>query len=119
MSGQKLKFNFAMPGLNGKGGLIREHWAQARKKKEKLCWQIKGLRPLKHKGKVMITYTRSSVTPMDWDNAAASFKHWGDALVDCGVIKDDKPAIVIEFRPRWVKAKNHKSVFTLIEIEDA
>jgi len=116
---QVFKFDFVMAGLNGSDGLIREHWAHARKKRQMLAWKIKEKKPKAHKGKVIITYTRASVVAPDWDNLSSSFKHVGDSLVDCGVIKDDKPAIVIEFRPRWVKAKNHKSVFTLIEIEDA
>ena len=115
---QTLKFNFVTAGLNGSDGLMQMHWGKTKKLKERLQWEIKALSPRKHKGKVIITYTRASVTAMDWDNHSASFKHWGDALVDCGVILDDKPSIVIEFRPRYEKAKNNKSVYTIIEIED-
>jgi hypothetical protein len=42
---------------------------------------------------------------MDWDNFSASFKHIGDALVDLGVIVDDKPSIVTQFLPQQIKSK--------------
>jgi hypothetical protein len=53
---------------------------------------------------------------MDWDNLCASFKVIGDALVANGIIEDDNPEIVVEFRPHWRKAKNNKDLITIIEI---
>ncbi|MEQ9091830.1 MAG: hypothetical protein RIE52_12110 [Balneola sp.] len=115
---QVLEFDFVLPGLNGKGGLIREHYHAKKKRKDDLYWIIRQAKPKLHGDKVIITYTRASVIAPDWDNLSASFKHWGDCLVDAGVIKDDKPSVVVEFKPRWEKAKNNKSVYTRIEIED-
>ena len=43
-------------------------------------------------------YTRRSVRLMDWDNAAGSFKLIGDALVKCGILEDDNPKIIKEFK---------------------
>ena len=115
---QKLQFDFVTPGLNGKDGLINEHFRAKKKRQESIVWAVKAKNPDKHKGKVIITYTRASVVAPDWDNLCASFKHWGDALVKCGVIEDDKPSIILEFKPRWEKAKNNKSLYTIIEIKD-
>lgn len=42
---------------------------------------------------------------MDWDNAAASFKHVGDALVMEKVIEDDHPKIIRDFIVRQVLSK--------------
>lgn len=36
---------------------------------------------------------------MDWDNAAASFKLIGDELVALGILPDDSPEWIHEFRP--------------------
>lgn len=116
---QILKFDFVAPGLNGNNGLINEHFRDKKKRQTSILWEIKAKNPNKHKGKVVVTYTRASVTAPDWDNLSASFKHWGDGLVKAGIIKDDKPTIVVEFKPRWEKAKNNNSVYTIIEIEDA
>jgi hypothetical protein len=115
---QRLEFDFVTPTLNGKNGLIREHFHAKKKRQTAIKWAIISEKPNKHKGKVIITYTRASVVAPDWDNLCASFKHWGDGLVSSGVIKDDKPSIIVEFKPRWEKAKNNKSVYTIIEIED-
>ena len=115
---QVLKFDFVTPGLNGSDGLIREHHHRKKKRQTAIKWEIISKSPIKHEGKVIITYTRGSVTAPDWDNLCASFKHWGDGLVSAGIIKDDKPSIVVEFKPRYERAKNHKSTYTIIEIED-
>lgn len=107
------------PGLNGSDGLIREHYHAKRKRKERYMWLIRQQKPKKHKGKVVLTYTRQCVRKMDWDNLAASFKLFGDALVDLGIIEDDNPDVIVEFNPRWKKAKGYKTEKTIIEIKDA
>lgn len=96
-----------VPGLNGPGGLIREHFRTAAKRKDRYCVLFSTCRK-KFPGPVDIVYTRYCTHLMDWDNAAASFKHIGDALVKCGIIKDDKPGIIISFTPRQVKVKTKK-----------
>lgn len=115
---QRLEFDFVTPGLNGSNGLIAENRWKKKERQTSIKWAVISKNPKKHKGQVVITYTRASVNQMDWDNLSASFKHWGDSLVKAGVIEDDKPSIVVEFKPRWAKAKNHKSSYTVIEIED-
>jgi len=56
---------------------------------------------------------------MDWDNFSASFKHIGDALVDLGVIQDDKPSIVTQFLPQQIKSKriDQKVVIIIEDVE--
>jgi len=93
------------------------HWSAYEKLLEKWKLLIIATNPQKFEGTVKITYTRSSVVAPDWDNLAASFKPIGDALVACGVIEDDNPSVVVEFIPRWQKAKNNNNLTTTIEIE--
>ena len=112
-----LEINEVAPMLNGKDGLMRMHWAKRRKLQEKWTWLISSVTNAKIKGRVSITYTRSSVTAPDWDNLCASFKTIGDALVKNGVIVDDNPRVVERFIPKWRKAKNNKDLKTIIEIQ--
>jgi len=105
-------------GLNGKHGLIREHFRTAKRKKEMYTLLIKGQTNNKHKGKVVIKYIGYKIVLMDWDNFAASFKHLGDCLVAAGVIVDDKPAIVTKFLPDQVRVRKRDLQRVEIIIED-
>jgi Holliday junction resolvase RusA-like endonuclease len=104
------------PMLNGSGGLKNMHFQVYRKLRDRWVWLIASKTRQKIKGKVTIAYTRSSVVAPDWDNISASFKPIGDALVTNGVIEDDNPKVVLEFIPKWRKAKNNKDLKTIIEI---
>ena len=102
------KLPFLTAGLNGNDGLIRQHFTAAKKVKDKLKMLIlsqkpKGLRAIDEP--VKVTYIRYASVLCDWDNAAASFKHIGDALTDAGVIIDDSPHIIKEFTTRQIKCK--------------
>jgi Holliday junction resolvase RusA-like endonuclease len=92
------------------------HFQVYRKLRDKWVWLIASKTRQKIKGKVTIAYTRSSVVAPDWDNISASFKPIGDALVTNGVIEDDNPNVVVEFIPKWRKAKNNNDLKTIIEI---
>ena len=104
-------------GMNGKHGLIREHFRTAKRKKELYKVLIRSQTTNQHKGKVKIRYIGYKSILMDWDNFAASFKHLGDALVSCKVIIDDKPAIVQEFIPEQIKSTRKEQKVVII-IED-
>jgi hypothetical protein len=101
----KLTIKGIVPGLNGKHGLIREHFRNAKKRKNLYTILCREQNPNKHPGKVIIHYIGYKSVLMDWDNFSASFKHIGDALVDLGVIVDDKPSIVTQFLPQQIKSK--------------
>jgi hypothetical protein len=105
-------------GLNGKHGLIREHYRTAKMKKDLYTTLIKGQTKNKHTGKVIIRYIGYKIVLMDWDNFAASFKHIGDSLVAAGVIVDDKPAIVTEFLPNQIKISKRDQQRIEVIIED-
>ena len=114
-----IELPYLTAGLNGDKGLIRESYHTAKRTKQKLIYEIRSQTSNKHKGKVSITYTRCFCgQSMDWDNAAASFKHIGDALVMSGVIEDDKLDIIISFTPIQTRVKTRKEVKTIIEIID-
>ena len=106
----------SVPGLNGADGLMREHFRAKKKRQERYQWIIRSQTSERFLGKVIVVYTRYSVTQQDWDNLCASFKHIGDALVACKVIKDDKPSIITQFIPRYGKAKNNSEARSEIEI---
>jgi len=111
-----LEINEVAPMLNGKDGLKRMHYHAYARLRDKWTWLIRSVTNANIKGRVSITYTRSSVRAPDWDNLCASFKPIGDALVANKVIKDDNPGIVVEFIPKWRKAKNNDDLKTIIEI---
>jgi len=106
-----------IPGLNGKQGLIREHFRNAKKRRDLYKVLISAQTKNRHKGKVIIRYIGYKTILMDWDNFAASFKHIGDALVSNKVIKDDKPAVVIQFLPEQIKCKRIEQKVVII-VED-
>lgn len=115
----KFSLPYLTPGLNGKDGLIRQHFHGAGKSKERITWDIRAQRPAGVKPiaqPVRVIYTRYTSHLMDWDNACASFKHIGDALQSAGVLADDSPEVIAEFIPRQVKCKM-KERRTEIEIE--
>jgi len=96
----------------------RMHWAKRAEIKEQWQWLIKAEKPKKHDGSVAITYTRVSTQPMDLDNAAASFKAIGDALVKCGVVEDDSPDVITSLTTQWQKAESQKQQRSIIELKD-
>lgn len=113
-----ITFPFTMPGLNGDDGLMRQHWSEIEKTKKIIkAYILKQCLGIKFTGKVNITYTRYAFQLMDWDNHCASFKHLGDCLVDCGILIDDKPEVIINFNPKQVKVNRSETFYTTILIE--
>mgnify|MGYP001205496713 CR=1 FL=1 len=105
-------------GLNGKSGLIREHFHSAKKKRDKYRLLILSQTKNRHVGKVVIEYIGYKLRFMDWDNFSASFKHIGDALVKAQVIQDDNPKIIIDFLPKQIKVSKRKEQRVEIIIND-
>ena len=110
----RIIINEVIPGLNGSDGLMQEHYRNAIKRKERYIWLVKSQTTNKHLGAVSIEYIGYKSTFMDWDNFCASFKHLGDSLVACGVISDDNPAIVQEFKVKQVKSKKNEQHIEII-----
>ncbi len=110
-------------GLNGDKGLMRAHWSETRRMKniyaEIIRIDMLNKKVHYHPGKVKIRYIGYKSILMDWDNFCSSFKHIGDALVEAKVIVDDKPSIVIEFKPEQIKCKrtDQKVVIIIEDIE--
>lgn len=105
-----------IPGLNGSDGLMRSHWSNVKKAKKTYSQIIlsQNHNTLEHKGKVAIEYIGYKSILMDWDNFCSSFKHIGDCLKGCRVIKDDKPSIVMEFIPKQIKCKRKDQKVVII-----
>jgi hypothetical protein len=112
-----IKLPYLMPGLNGPEGLMRQHYRDAAKKRESLTWEIRGQKVGQTiYDPIRVTYIRHSEKLMDWDNACASFKYIGDAMIEAGIIGDDSPKVIAEFIPRQVKCKRDQQ-YTEIIIE--
>ena len=92
LGGSYIEIPGLIPGLNGSDGLMRSHWSNVKKAKKMYSLIIMSQkdRILQHKGKVSIMYTGFKSILMDWDNFCSSFKHIGDCLKYCKIIKDDK-----------------------------
>lgn len=111
----ELVFDRAFPGLNGRDGLIREHWSKRKKRLETLIWEVLSQTSNRHEGQVRITYKRVSPKLMDWfENLPATGKLLMDAVVKCGVIRDDSPKI-IPFSPTFIQEKGVAKTILIIE----
>lgn len=103
------------PALNK---LLREHFGARKRRGEQICWLIKEQTKAKHTGRVSIRYMRFACQLQDWDNHCASFKDVGDALVDCKVITDDSPKVVVNFSPTQEKVNTRAEEKIVVIIED-
>lgn len=97
----KYVFDFVAPGLNV---MLREHFSKRKKRKETIQWCIIQQGLVNHKGRVELTYKRTSRRLLDDDNNAASAKSFLDALVKCGVIVDDSRKTI----PNGIKFEQEK-----------
>ena len=101
-----IKLPYLMPGLNGPEGLMRQHYRNAAQIKERLAWEIRAQKVGQTiYDPIRVTYIRHTEKLMDWDNACASFKHIGDAMIEAGIIGDDSPKVIAEFVPIQTKCK--------------
>lgn len=107
--------NSDLPSMNV---LLRKHWSARSKEKEKMEWLVHEQTRNRHAGQVTIEYHRYAIRLMDWDNFSGSFKLLGDALVARGVIKDDKPGIVVEFMPKQSRVSKKEQEHIQITIKD-
>ena len=104
---------FELPGLpalqvaGSGGGHWRKRHADARRWKDAVRAVVLGDHyvPDKPLERVRMRCERYSTREPDWDNLVASFKPIRDALVEIGVMVDDKPSVLIACEHRWGKAK--------------
>lgn len=97
------------PGLNGKSGLLREHWAARKKRKEAIALRIAALNIPKFPDKVSVIFCGHSSLLYDWENHVARFKLIGDILVDAGILVDDSPKYIVSFIPEQSKCQRKDS----------
>lgn len=107
-------------GLNGDKGLIRMHFRERKRLKDKWAWlfisQAKGQ---SHKGRVKVTITRFCLKPMDdFDNLAATMKIPLDAAKAAKIIVDDKIKVIGQPTFHQVRVKYENQQKYVIEIED-
>lgn len=109
------------PGLNGSKGLIRMHFSEYKKEKEKWIWWMKkagaGLKaPMPCTMEFNRYYCKQ---PMDIDNVYAACKLPLDAMREAGIIPDDNPNCVTSIVVFQHKVKTIKEEKTVIFIRDA
>ena len=108
---------YLLPGLNGGNGLIRQNRFKAAKIKDQVLLEVKAQRKSFAVGPVNILCTRYYAgTPMDFDNAASSFKYFMDAVVKAGIIADDGPECVQTWTIKQVKVPKRSMQKMEIEI---
>lgn len=109
---------FLLPGLNGKDGLIRQHYHSAAKVKAKVLALVRaGRYGTFGNARVKVICTRFYCgSAMDFDNAAASFKHLLDAIVKAGIIADDGPKTIDEWTLRQTKVEKRTLQKMQVEI---
>ena len=107
-----------VPGLNGKNGLIRQHFHQAKQTRERFRLIFMSQTKNRHPGSVCVHYIGYKCRFMDWDNFSASFKHIGDALVKAKIITDDNPKIIQQFNVQQIKVSKLSEQKTVIIIQD-
>lgn len=99
---------------------MRMHWAKYKKLREQ--WEmivlahVMGQRvmPVPSLARARITLTRRSSVEPDADNLRFSWKPVLDALKRCGIILDDKPAVIGTPVCIWEKAKPKQGSITVL-----
>lgn len=95
-----------IPGLNGKNGLMSEHWSKRIKRKKAMMIRLNILKPPKFKGIVEISFkTHVSKLSDTEDNLPAKRKVLYDCLVTLGIIEGDSPFILKSTPPEQVKSR--------------
>ncbi|MCC3159698.1 hypothetical protein LJ737_20825 [Hymenobacter sp. 15J16-1T3B] len=113
-------FTGKVPGNNGPGGLLRMHWSRRQKLLSEYEWVVSAARLPKLSGPVRLVLTRYSTGPeMDYDNLVSTGKLLIDALVNCGVLPDDSPAVIVERHYRQLRTPGPAHQKTIISISPA
>lgn len=117
------RIEFSLPGLpKTYNALAGSHYRA--KHGEMSRWLSEVQKALYEKGafgigpwtKAKLTLTRKSSVAPDPDGLVSSFKYIVDALVKCGVLKDDKMTVIGFPDYRWEKAPKEKgSVHVVVE----
>lgn len=114
----EITFPGKVPGMNGKGGLIRMHWTKKKKLKEAYTWLVRQATKNVHPGKVSIEMIRYSAgVTMDFDNLVSTGKVPLDAIVCAGVIQDDKDGVIVKrsYRQEKCKVLEQRTVITITD----
>lgn len=115
----EIVFEGLLPGLNGKGGLLRMHWVKKGQLAKRLSLLIMSQTRNKHAGQVTFSLVRYSMAPkMDFDNLVATSKIPTDCLVKTRVIADDNPDIIVSRAFTHVRVKTKGEQRTVITITD-
>lgn len=98
---------------NGSHG---SHWAATAEKKKwrtLIALHVGRQGPVKPLERAKVECVRRSSSEPDFDNLAASFKRVIDALVNCGVIENDKQTNIGQPVYLWEKASPKKGSITV------
>lgn len=89
--------------------ILRKHWSVVKKEKDK--WHklvrlfVNNKIPKEPLRKAKLTLVRHSTQEPDYDGLVGSFKWVIDALVESGVLIDDKYSVIGQSNYKWEKSK--------------
>jgi hypothetical protein len=101
---------------------MRSHYRTKAKEKDKVALLVRSVRGhlVRAPTPCRIVWTRVYCgNPMDWVNAAASFKHLEDVLVSLGVLIDDSPKYVHGLDVRQVRVAHKTDIGAMVVFEPA
>lgn len=114
---QEVVFSTVVPGNNGTRGLLRIHWTQRQRLALSYEYIVHAARLAPMPGPVRLELVRYSTgPPMDYDNLVSTGKLLVDALVRCGVLPDDKPAVIAERHYSQQRAEGKDTQRTVIRL---
>lgn len=103
------------PTTNGSHGHWRKAYGTKQKWKKATAFAIaKQGKPKAPLLKAHCTFVRVSTTEPDYDNLVISFKAVRDALVECGVLANDKPSNMPDVKYLWEKGKPKQGYIKVI-----
>ena len=95
-----------IPGLNGRNGLMSEHWTNRLKRKKAMMWRLTALNPPKFKDIVSISF-KSFVSQLSdtEDNLPSKRKVLYDCFSTLGIISGDSPEFIKSIPPEQFKCR--------------
>ena len=119
-----IEFSIPMlaPSLNGSKGLMRMHWANYRKIKDKWTLLIRTQANLERGFKQIeecevVIFRHYATHPLDLDNLFAASKIPLDALRHSGVLSEDDPSVVKSLECKKYKVAKKADQKTVIQLK--
>lgn len=114
---QEITFNSLVPGNNGPNGLLRMGWRKRQRLAAEYEWVVAAARLVPMTGPVRLELVRYTIGgQLDFDNLVSTGKLPIDAIVRCGILPDDNPAVIAERDYRQERAEGKGYQRTVIRL---